>query len=55
MHSQFGGDMTKTQLVRFKPDEIVFEEGESTRDLYIIRAGTVRVSKASDEGLRENE
>ncbi len=38
--------MAENQTVQFKAQEILFREGDSSRDLYVIRSGTVEVSKA---------
>ncbi len=43
--------MSKTQLVRFEANDVLFKEGDTTRDLYIVRSGTVQVSKISDNGV----
>ena len=35
--------MERTRLVRFGKDQVLFREGETTREMYILRSGRVRV------------
>ena len=40
----------KTRLVRFAKDQVLFKEGDESRELYIIRAGKVRVTLSINKG-----
>ena len=37
-------------IVEFKPGEILFQEGEISKDLYIIQKGIVRIYRQAGEG-----
>jgi CRP-like cAMP-binding protein/anti-anti-sigma regulatory factor len=41
--------MGQTKLVRFKKDQVLFKENETSREMYILRAGKVRVLISGDE------
>src|SRR5438093_2302726 len=39
------------QQVRFLPDELIFDEGDTADGLYLITAGSVKVTARDDRGI----
>src|SRR5438309_10602178 len=42
--------LTSAHEVRFLPGEVIFEEGDPADGLYLVTAGTVRITAANERG-----
>ena len=48
---QIGPLIASAQQVRFLPDELIFEEGDTADGLYLISTGSVRVTAQDERGM----